>query len=80
MAKESKYARFHANQGLALLVSFVVLFACSFVLKFMTAGILGFVSVIISLIYVVYIIIGVVNAATGKAKELPLIGNFKILK
>ena len=80
MAKESKYARFHANQGLALLISFVVLFACSFVLKFMTAGILGFVSVIISLIYVVYIIIGVVNAATGKAKELPLIGNFKILK
>ncbi|MBE7048148.1 MAG: zinc ribbon domain-containing protein, partial [Ruminococcaceae bacterium] len=25
-------------------------------------------------------IIGIINAATGKAKELPLIGKFKILK
>lgn len=25
-------------------------------------------------------ILGIVNAASGKAKELPLIGNFRILK
>ena len=35
---------------------------------------------LISLAIMILAIIGIVNAATGKAKELPLIGKFKILK
>ena len=30
--------------------------------------------------FLVFTILGIVNAANGKAKELPLIGQFKILK
>lgn len=85
-AKESKYARFHANQGLALFIceagySVVygiirnVLNAVSYHLSFITS--------ILSLVYVAFFvlwIIGVVNAASGKAKKLPVIGDFQILK
>ncbi len=81
-AKDSKYARFHANQGLTLLIVYV---AAVFV--FSILGSLPFVGWIIRLLnrllglaYAAFLILGVVNAAQGKAKELPLIGNIKILK
>ena len=32
------------------------------------------------LVFLVLVILGIVNAASGKAKELPVIGKYKILK
>jgi len=85
-SKDSKFARFHANQGLVLLIACVawaiasgiinaILLAISWRLYFLTS-IISFLSVV----FAVLAIIGIVNAANGKAKELPVIGKFKILK
>lgn len=93
-APKSKYARFHANQGLCLLILdaiYYILNTLSGFIKVTQRGMYGFtykvtpwyVSVVLIAIAVfvsVLAIIGIVNAATGKAKKLPLIGNFKILK
>ena len=66
-APNSRFARFHANQGLVLFL-----------------GLIPFVGWIISgaigIVCLAFMIIGIVNAANGKAKELPLIGSFKLIK
>ena len=85
-SKDSKFARFHANQGLVLLIACVawaiasgiinaILLAISWRLYFLTSIIS-----LLSVVFAVLAIIGIVNAANGKAKELPIIGKFKILK
>ena len=73
---ESKYARFHANQSLLLLI----LGAAGNV-------ILGIIPVIGWMLLPVFgigvlalFIMGLVNGFGGKAKRLPLIGKFDILK
>ena len=85
-AKESKFARFHANQGLTL---FIACGAWSIVYSILNWIILAiswrlyFISSIIglcSLVFLVLAVLGIVNAANGRAKELPVIGKFKILK
>jgi len=85
-AKGSKFARFHANQGLVLLIACVVWAIVSSILNSIILAIswrLYFITSIISLLSVVFAIlaiIGIINAANGRAKELPVIGKFKILK
>ena len=74
-AKESKFARFHANQGLVLWLATIILNAI---------GIIPIIGTIISLIgsiaAFVLFILGIINAATGKAKELPIIGKISLIK
>ncbi len=85
-AKDSKFARYHANQGLVLFIVEVlysavykvfsnVILAISWNLYFIVR-ILG----IVNILFLVLVIIGIVNAVNGRAKELPVIGKFKILK
>ncbi len=85
-AKDSKFARFHANQGLVLLLACIawsiassivntIILAISWKLYFIT-GIISF----LSIVFAILAIIGIVNAAGGKAKELPVIGKIKLLK
>lgn len=71
----SKYARFHANQGLVLFLANIVLgiVAVIPILGWIVGGIGSVVAFILA-------ILGIVNAVTGKAKELPLIGKISILK
>ena len=85
-AKGSKFARFHANQGLTL---FIACGAWSIVYSILNWIILAiswrlyFISSIIglcSLVFLVLAVLGIVNVANGRAKELPVIGKFKILK
>lgn len=74
-AKESKFAKFHTNQGIVLFIAEIIV---SIVTLIPILGwIVGFVGGIALLIFA---ILGIVNAVQGKAKELPLIGKFKILK
>lgn len=78
-ASNSKFARFHSNQGLVLLIfgfAFSVLARLFFFIPLLT----GLLSFVVSIAFIVFVIIGIVNAANGKAKELPLIGSIKILK
>lgn len=85
-AKESKFARFHANQGLVLFLACVAWSIAYWILNIIILAIswrLYFISSIIglvSLIFLVLAVIGIINAANGKAKELPVIGKFKLLK
>lgn len=85
-APKSKFARFHANQGIVLCIAevaywiiysilSVVIYAISWKLYFIVT-LIGF----IALVFVVFAILGIVNAANGKAKELPLIGKISIIK
>ncbi len=85
-AKGSKFARFHANQGLVLAITEIAWWIVQSILTSILFSIswrLGFISTILSLVNIVFLvllIIGIMNAASGKAKELPIIGKFKILK
>ena len=77
-AKESPFARFHANQGLILLIAGFVIWLVSMVLTFVSPffGIISFLNIVI----LVFAIIGIINAAKGEMKELPLVGKFRIIK
>ncbi len=88
-AKDSLYARFHANQGLCLLIFSIVLSLAgrmiSCVLKVATFGLMNnlihnLIFTAIGVIELVFLIIGIVNACSGEAKRLPLIGGFTLLK
>ncbi len=85
-AKDSKFARFHANQGLTLFIACVAWSIVYSILNWIILAIswrLYFISSIIglcSLVFLVLAVLGIINAVNGRAKELPVIGKFKILK
>lgn len=85
-AKDSKSARFNANQGLVLLIleaagsiTFGIISAILSKLPFIRwiPDTLGWLWGVACTVLAVF---GIVNAARGFVKELPIIGSFKILK
>lgn len=80
-APNSKFARYHANQGLVLFLAELILSAASWVLCLIPIPLIwrlfGIASGLASLIY---LILGIYNAVSGKAKELPLIGHIRLYK
>ena len=73
---ESKYAKFHANQGLILLITSV-----AGIVILSLIPIIGWVlAPIFSIAVLVLGIFGLINGFGGKAKRLPVIGKFNILK
>lgn len=74
--RKNKFAKFHLNQGLVLFL-FNVLFSVVFNCIPNIGKILVTVS---SVVFLVLAILGIINAITGKIKELPLIGKVKIIK
>lgn len=73
---DSPFGRFHANQGLVLLILGV---AGSIILTIIP--VLGWIVLpFFSLFILVLVIVGLVNGLGGKAKELPLIGKFRLIK
>ena len=70
--KDSPFARYHSNQGLILLICWVIVAILRRIwwLLGTVGGLIGF----------ILMIIGIVNAANGRAKELPLVGKFRLLK
>lgn len=86
-AKNSRFARFHANQGLIVLIAGVVgtigQRVLGLVLKYIPyiGGVLsGLIGFAVSAVLLVLMVLGIINAAQGKAKELPVIGKFRLLK
>lgn len=90
-AKNSRFARYHANQGLILLLGYVALYIVQAILTtiliagmtYGSLGALGIVSLLFTLLYLgllVLLILGIINAAQGKAAPLPIIGGLKIIK
>lgn len=85
-AKGSAFARYHAGQGLVL---FLASAAYSIASGFLSAVILTIswrlyfilrLVRIMGLVFPVLAVIGIINAVSGKAKELPVIGRIRILK
>lgn len=87
VCKDSRFGRFHSNQGLLLLilsvVGYILISLLTTVLATITWRLFGFISLIYSL-YGLFIlavaIYGLVNGLNGKAKELPVIGKYRIIK
>ena len=92
-AKDSKFARFHANQGLLLLIAELIVGLAvgiissivSLVLGLIGLGVIavaavGIVGAAVGIVSLIYLVLGIYNCVTGKAKELPFIGKFRILK
>ncbi len=71
----SKFGRFHANQGLLLLITSVV----STIVY--SVPILGWiVGALLNLAIFILFLFGLINTLNGNAKELPFIGSIKIIK
>jgi uncharacterized membrane protein len=72
---DSKFGRFHANQGLILLI---ILFIGGFI---NIIPILGYIaSALIGLAVFILFIFGLVNTLNGCAKELPYIGGIQLIR
>lgn len=73
---DSRFGRYHANQALIL---FIVSIGGSIVLSIIP--IIGWLLLpVFSIAIMVFAILGLVNGISGKAKELPIIGRFRLLK
>ncbi len=81
-AKDSPYARYHANQGLTLLIFYVGAaivhgFLFSIIFSTFLWSLFSIITLIFSLIYLGLLIIGImgiINAVNGKCAPIPLIG------
>lgn len=79
--KDSKFAIYHANQGLVLLLTVIVLNVVTgflggllfFFGGFFLWGVPGVVGIVLA-------VIGILNALNGEMKPLPLVGNINIIK
>lgn len=71
-AKDSPFAMYHANQGL-------ILFLLSIALGVATS-IVWVLAIVAWAVPLVFMILGIINAANGQMKPLPLIGGISILK
>ena len=82
---DSRFCKFHVNQGIILCIVEAIVGAICAGLEFATVT-ASLVSVIESMTTALDIltaclaIYGIVNVLTGRAKELPVIGKFRILK
>lgn len=76
-SKNSPFAKFHAGQQLNLLLFWVLGWIVSAVLMIILIGFL--LEFIVWIAGIVFMILGIVAAAKGEMKPLPLIGGIKIL-
>ncbi|WP_079710364.1 DUF4870 domain-containing protein [Paraliobacillus ryukyuensis] len=76
-AKDSAFARYHANQGLNLLLLCIAVNIIGYAIPF-----IGWLIIlpIGSIVVFVFFILGIINAANGQMKPLPLIGGIEIIK
>ena len=86
-AKQDPFARYHANQGLVLFILTMIssvlsnvltsiLIEISPVLTLVVSGLFG----ILTLIFCIFALVGIIHAVKGQTKPLPLIGGIKLLK
>lgn len=85
-AKDSPFARYHANQGLILCLAAIVYGVAMSVLVSVILAIswrlyfLVKILRLLNIVFAVFCVIGIVNVVNGRAKELPIIGKYRLLK
>ena len=73
---DSRFARFHANQALILWLAGI---AGSIVLGFIP--IIGWILLpVFTIALIIFGVMGLVNGLGGKAKKLPIVGNYTLIK
>ena len=87
LAGKTQFARFHENQGLVLFIADIILGVCISITSLVLSplGIVGailggFVSGVLGLVVFIMVIMGIINAANGEMKPLPVIGGIKLIK
>lgn len=79
-AKDSKFAMYHAKQGLVLFLGSLALYlAYSLLWRILPWSMWSFLGTLYwvgSLVVLAFAIIGIMNASRGEAKELPIIGQY----
>lgn len=85
-APKSRFARYHSNQGLVLMIAEAVYAIAATILTvlLLLAGWVGVILVVVvwllSIAFLVFAIMGLVNAAKGEMKPLPIIGGIVLIK
>ena len=81
-ARESPFARFHVNQGLALAITELICWVVFGILSRipLIGWLFAVIEWLISLACLVLTILGIVNAVNGRARKLPVIGKILIVK
>lgn len=81
-APTSKFAKYHCNQGLVLFLAGLIAMVGSMII-----GFIPFVNFVLVLLipllwlgWLVLVVLGIVNAAGGQCRPLPVIGHFDLLK
>lgn len=80
--RDSKFVKFHVNQGLVLAIAEILAYFAVRIISYIPIvriG-LGIVRLVLVLLFVVLSLLGIINAANGKAKELPFIGKIRLIK
>ena len=77
-AKDNKFARYHANQQLLLLLFWVVAQIIASLLAFVLIGMLLY--PVIYIIGIIFMVMGVINALNGEMKPLPVLGRYELIK
>ena len=82
-ARDKKFAMYHTEQALVLLIAWVIIYIAFTILSIILSKIssalscgFGIIGILIWVGYVVLWIMGLINAAQGKLKELPIIGAY----
>lgn len=76
---DSKFAKYHSNQALILLIFGIASSIIAFILIFVpiVGGLIGW---LMRIVFLVYWVLGLVDAFGGKAKQFPFIGEITIIK
>ena len=85
LMKENKYCKFHANQGLVFflfsLFGGIIITLLSNLFNVLSLNVISItLKTLFSLVIVFLFVFGVINAFNGKARNLPLIGEIRIIK
>ncbi len=73
-AKQSRFAMFHANQGLILFILWIAMWVVWML------PIIGWIAIFGNLFALLLMVVGIINAAGGKMKPLPVVGGFTLIK
>ncbi len=86
-AKDSKFAKFHANQQLNLLILGLALSIVGGPIISFILGVTVILAILVPLIWLAILVVlialmimGIINASNGKMKELPVIGKINLIK
>jgi uncharacterized membrane protein len=82
-ARDKKFAMFHTEQAIMMWIITIVFYIIVWILTFILsqissifACIVSILSLLVWLLFLVLVIMGIINAAGGKVKELPIIGPY----